>query len=466
MLAVVSVVLGGKTGFLPGWIKLFPEFIGVAGGILALFALAHGRLFTLYTKYVVLLAASLAVISAGAIVNDVAPGAFLSGLRAYFKYLPFFLLPALVRPLEATVRIHLRLFLGLGFLQLPIVLVQKFVFHVGVDDVAGLFAVSSALGLYQLTASGFLLQAYYDQRLTLIRLAVGWLLLLSPTLISETKGALVLFPLVVVAVSATGGAYRLQLQRVLRVATLGVGFVALFTLSYNAFYQQFTGGAGLLSFFADEQGAASYLYSGDNFDDEIRNYLRDPPRGLVLPPPEAEADPNRVRRLDGVILPLQVFRGDLVRLTLGIGIGNGSPSVVGQFSGRYSMLRSLNRSNTGLSIILWELGISGVIIFIAFFTLIFTDCVRLVKQGGFWRAMGVAWSAAVVLAIASLPYKNLLDFLPISMGFWYLSGIVAYRAALVEIIPSPRVARHYPTPFGTSHDGNARLGVRGMKRQF
>jgi hypothetical protein len=130
------------------------------------------------------------------------------------------------------------------------------------------------------------------------------------------------------------------------------------------------------------------------------------------------------------------------------------------------MLRSLNRSNTGLSIILWELGISGVIIFIAFFTLIFTDCVRLVKQGGFWRAMGVAWSAAVVLAIASLPYKNLLDFLPISIGFWYLSGIVAYRAALVEIIPSPRVARHYPTPFGTSHDGNARLGVRGMKRQF
>jgi hypothetical protein len=57
MLAVVSVVLGGKTGFLPGWIKLFPEFIGVAGGILALFALAHGRLFTLYTKYVDLLAA-------------------------------------------------------------------------------------------------------------------------------------------------------------------------------------------------------------------------------------------------------------------------------------------------------------------------------------------------------------------------------------------------------------------------
>ena len=93
-----------------------------------------GRKFKMDRKYIIVLLIYTLHIFVGWIVNQVSLGVVFSGLRIYFKFLPFFVLPAVYDFSEKEFKSYLIFMLILSFVQCPIALYQRFVSYAGIPS--------------------------------------------------------------------------------------------------------------------------------------------------------------------------------------------------------------------------------------------------------------------------------------------------------------------------------------------
>src|SRR5262245_37357154 len=152
---IVEYLVERRQLFSPYFV-LIPELLSGIVMIIVLLRLMNGTRVNLDWRYGVFIAVLLFTIAFGWAVQDVPTGAMLAGSRAYFKFLPFFLLPAVHQFTQKQLRVQLGLLLVLALLQTPLAFYQRFVefgndMHTG-DPVRGTLTASSSMSLLMLIA--------------------------------------------------------------------------------------------------------------------------------------------------------------------------------------------------------------------------------------------------------------------------------------------------------------------------
>jgi hypothetical protein len=146
-----------RRGLFSPYFVLIPELLSGIVMIIVLLRLMNGARVSLDWRYGAFVAVLLFTIGFGWALQDVPTGAMLAGSRSYFKFLPFFLLPAVHRFTPRQLRVQLGLLLALALMQTPLAFFQRFIefgneMHTG-DPVRGTLTTSSAKRLLMIGAS-------------------------------------------------------------------------------------------------------------------------------------------------------------------------------------------------------------------------------------------------------------------------------------------------------------------------
>lgn len=421
-------------GILPRQATWFPELLS---GLVLVLVIAHAALkktIIIHPKYVILFAIFLLQLLAGVVLNSVEPGTVFAGLRYYFKYAPFFLLPAVYSYSDMEIRGQLKFLLFLALIQFPIVILQKFVFddplheNPQADLITGTLGVSSILSIYLVSVISVLIGFYLKQKIGFAHFFVLTLFLFIPTTLNETKGTLILLPVSIAVIVLASGVLRENARKVLPIlAILPILFGAFF-LVYNTYFTKTSGEGGLISFYTDpEKGVKHYLYSGDAEVVDPKAILR---RGKVVvgEKTEREVGEGRIRRIDAAILPFRVLSSEPSKLILGLGIGNVSESFIGRFSGEYEDIQAMSATSIEISMMVWEIGLLGLSFFLLFFYFIYRDAKNSSRRNTLVGVIATGWTGIVVILVLSMLYKNIMSFNVIGFLFWYFSGYVAASA--------------------------------------
>jgi hypothetical protein len=402
-----------RRGLLHPYFVLMPEVLSGVVMLVVLLKLMNGARFYFDWRYGVVLTVLLFTIAFGFVVQDVQAGAMLAGLRAYVKFLPFFLLPAVHRFTPRQLQVQLAMVLVLALLQPPLAFYQRFVefgdsMHTG-DPVRGTLTTSSVMSLFMLAAVAAVVVLYLRGRLRLAPMLALCAWLFAATTINETKATLLLLPvallLPVLLMPGKGRAMR----RLVPLLAIGALATTVFVSAYNYFgqYRQYSVPIG--EFFSGE-ALRYYVYTG-----------------------AANTDQPYIGRFDSIEIALEHTTADPLTFAFGYGAGNVSESFLPQFSGAYSdyYLR-FGVGQTQITHFLWEIGVVGTLAYLFLYYVVARDALRLARSKDPAAPIGQFWAVVVVIMTFALLYKSVLSMNDSGYLFWYFSGLVASRAAAVR----------------------------------
>jgi hypothetical protein len=403
-----------------------PELISGIVLALVLFRATATRSVALQRKYGVVFALFCLCVLGGIIVNFVEAAPIFAGLRTYFKYAPFFLLPAVYDYSDKELTAQLKFLLALALIQCPIAVYQRFIEFAGIgsgDSISGTLLISSALSIFLISAISVLFAFYLRRRINIVSFLLIVIFLFIPTTINETKGTLVLLPLALVLTVLFFPTKSIHLRRqLLTVCALGLVFVGSFMIVYDHLYTKVGGVSGeeigIIDRFAID-ALKSYLAGDVQVEKDVLNPIADK---LGLGPDMPE---QRIRRLDSMRIVFEVLQEEPVKFIVGLGIGNVAESAIGGFSGAYVHYRALGSQINTVSHMLWEVGLLGFLLLLIFFLLIFKDALQVRNRDDLAGTLASGWLGVVAIMIVSLAYKNLWNFQTILYIFWYLSGYLA-----------------------------------------
>jgi len=363
-------------------------------------------------SYIIVLALLLLHMVTGIILNDVNPGTVLSGIRAYLKYIPFFLLPLVYRYSDEHLLKQFKLILFLTFLQIPIAFYQRIIEGSGSrsgDMVHGTLANSSSLSIYLMCAISMLVTFFVRKKIAKSHFFVLVVLLFLPTTINESKGTLVLLPfaLLIPVYLATQG--RDKIKNTLLAMIAMALLLSIFVPLYDHFTPRRGGEEGIMDFLAGE--------------DRIESYLA----------PQAMGG-SGIGRVDAILLPFRKLSDQPEKLLVGLGIGNMRESFLGsKFSGAY--LESYGDFvRASISLLIWELGLVGVVLVVFLNVFIFRDALNLGKNSTneLYSTIGYGWGSIVAVIFIGLFYSRIIDMDAVSYVYWYFSGLVVSLSVRVQ----------------------------------
>lgn len=394
-----------KVGVVGRYVTWLPELLSILAVVLIAVQVAARKPFFLPGKYLVILAFLVFHVLAGVILNSVQPGAVFTGLRTYFKYLPFFLVPAVFLVSDEDMMAQLKFLLVVGLLQLPLVIYQRFFQYAGVnsgDPVSGTMLISSILSIFLISAIAILVAFYVKKKISLVPFCVMVGILFIPTTLNETKGSVVLLPLaVMVPILLMPGKHKAK-SMALPAAVLGV-LLASFVVVYNMQPGRTDSGVDLTSFLSEER-AKAYLFKDS----------------------EGERAGEAVGKVDSYVLAFKTLSKDVFQQMFGLGIGNVTGGFSKKLSGAYAeKYEYMEPGKTALSKIVWEMGVFGAVIIFVLCYMLFRDSVYLSRRDDLSGTLALGWAAVMVIYMIGLGYKNVLIHNVIGYPFWYLSGYIA-----------------------------------------
>ena len=121
-----------------------------------------------------------------------------------------------------------------------------------------------------------------------------------------------------------------------------------------------------------------------------------------------------------------------IHTVFGVGLGNASMSFSDKFAGEYTdeYLR-LGGKQTGISHLLWEVGLLGVIIGFPLFYLFFSDAVRVKELDTISGALALGLIGVVGILLLALPYQNIITQQTTNYLFLYLAGYTASKRIMM-----------------------------------
>lgn len=418
-----------RLNVIPRGATWIPEALAAIALLMVLLKLAVDRRIDLSPKYVVLGGSFIALAAVGIIINSVQPGTIFAGVRNYFKFVPFFLLPiAFCYSAQHTQR-FLRVLVVLAVSQLPLAVYQRLFQFKGVltgDVIAGTLVISSVLSMFLIASIAVLVAYYLKGYIRSGRFLVLLALLFLPATLNETKSTLVLFPLALFLpiLLLPEGRAKWRYIVLSGVATL-IAMVVFFAI-YDHFMMP-RKNEGLVEFIGSKDRIVHYLYGGAAAANSAEIDGRERPLGLGYSLPE-----ERVERIDSVVLPLRVLSADPVKLLVGLGVGNVSDSYVAALKGHYVHYLELGAQRSTLSQLLWETGVIGALLAVMFLVCVFRDAMFMRRDDGVNGALALGWTAVTAIALVALPYKNLLLFNVLGYLFAFFAGHVAGMRVRVE----------------------------------
>ena len=188
-----------SNGWLPNEFRLLPDLLSIFAAAFVLIQISRRQYFAMPTRFLVLLATILFVLTAGLVINQVSSFVVINGLREYLKYLPFFFLPALFRFSERQLKAQLVLMLIYCMAQVPVTLYQRFVEFKGRwtgDVIGGTFGESASgkLSVFLACALAVVAAMWIRKRLSTPQLLLFAFLIVVPTSMNLTTISLLTLP--------------------------------------------------------------------------------------------------------------------------------------------------------------------------------------------------------------------------------------------------------------------------------
>jgi len=430
---------------LPHAFSWLPEIFAGAATVLAGIALARSTRLMIRPVYLGLFLLFFGIAVVGWLYNDVHGWTVVTGIRAYFKYVPLFLLPIVIRFSDSELRKQLR-FIGLIFVfQFPMVLLQKWILDYRPDHITGTAMISSTLSFLLISGFGLAVALYLKGKLSLHYTLLLCFLFFFPTTINETKGTLVMLPICIATIFLLSrkSAVR-QISAVVAfcctAALIGVFFL-MYSLTLPDRYvgQDSDEPGGLVAFFADpSNGVLNYVYTGDASLVDANAILRERSSQVLGTKSDPGIVDGRMRRLDATILPYYILREQPTRLAIGLGAANTSYFGVGAANGRYDHIWDYIAVGVAATSISLELGYLGLGVFILFVLLIFQDSIRLSRTNNWDSVLGCWWAGVSLMFLFAMIYKDFIKFNTIGFLFWYFSGLIVARSFLSQLADSKR----------------------------
>jgi hypothetical protein len=408
----------------PAPLRYLPEFLSLLATICVLALGARDRFRFVAAPYWIAFAAAAAVILASVLTNAVSPGTFIGGLRYYVRAVPMFFLPAVWEFREDQIRTQLRLLLGIALLQVPVSVYQRHMVtemgHWSGDPVYGTLMISSVMSIFLIAvicvAAGLTLRQRLGKGVFLVLFA----LLVIPTTINETKSTVLLLPIGLLTTLFLGA----PAGKRLRVGGLAVALFALFGALYVPVYDYY---ASLNN---------PYPYTVEDFFSD---------RNTVQQYVDQETDLGSRReagRWDALVVPLQTFASDPVRLMFGVGLGNGSPSSLGpSFTGQYYSLFGRYTSETSAAAYIIEMGVLGLSLALTLFLLIMRDAFVVAgRDQTLIGAVAVGWVGVTLVMMPATFYKSIHLIESLTYLYAYISGLIAAQRVRLALAAQGRPA--------------------------
>ncbi len=367
----------------------------------------------LHFKYILVFSFLLLLIMAGLIINQVQPGSIFYGIRAYFRFLPFFFIPVVYQFSDEQIKKFLMLVFFLILIQIPFTFYQRFIEfrHLVTGDViTGTFPGAGMLAICSIIPIIFLITSYLREKISLKLLLVLAPLFIIPAALNETKAALFFLPLLLIGPILFIENRREKLKKIFPVIISGSVFIILFVVIYNINYNRHYGG-NILNMIFEEGHIEGYLSRGATTKSD-------------------GTKEGEVGRLDSVSLPFQVFSNQPIKYLFGVGIGNAISKHTSELTaGSYSYKFRKHRGQmTVASQLIWEIGLVGFLIIILILFLIFRDCLALRHGDHTENDIALSWITVLFIMLIMLFYNNSMATQQIGFLFWFLSGyVVAQR---------------------------------------
>lgn len=362
-------------------------------------------------RYVWFFVAFFLVCMIGIAAEAVDPGPLMNGLRNYFKFLPLLLLPAVYQFSDKQLKIVLGVFAFMVALQVPLAYFQRFVqfadrMHTG-DPITGSVTASSALTMVLCLAIALVMALYIHRKIALSMALVLFCFLAAPTAVNETKATILLLPAAVLGPFFLARGVEGKWRKIVPVLGICAFGVVAFATIYNTMIEARWGGTGITEFFAGA-GYEAYLYRGSAQHDFVHN----------------------IGRVDSVILPITIMSDNWMQLLFGLGIGNVSQSALPGVEGAYAELaKDQGFGMTAIGNLIWETGIVGLIVYLAFFVFIWRDARRCAIEDTdsdtSWHCTW--WSTCILIYVFGLLYKSVLELNELGYMLFFWSGIIASR---------------------------------------
>jgi hypothetical protein len=402
----------GRGGWLPNEVGLLPEVLSLIALIGVLAVGTRHRFRDVPTAYWALFGGTVLLMIAGAVANGISTGETVTGMRLYFRAMPFFFVPLVFRFSESQVRRQLGTLLAIALVQVPIAFEQRLTtavkgrgIDISGDYTSGTLLVSSILSIFLICAICVVTAYFLKGRLKTWHFVVLVLFLFFPTTINETKGTLFLLPIGLSVV------FFLGMRRGFRLKA--IGWLMLVTIVTGAGFWMMYDYIGTSSAIGRERTLSDWWT-----DDERRE-------ALLTRETELGGEEN-AGRLDSITVPARYLSRDVVHLMLGLGIGSVANSSLGpRFVGRYhDLFEPFMR--TAFPRLLLDLGILGLLLIAMIYGKIFRDAVRIgrVERGEFVHAFALGWTGVVAVMAVSIFYKDIVPITSLSYLFWYGSGLV------------------------------------------
>jgi hypothetical protein len=421
---------------------LAPEALSGLLLVALLLRLGKTKQLFLSPKYIVIGGLIMLHMFLGLILSDGTSGTAVAGIRDYFKFVPLFLLPAVVELPERTVRNCLTLLVALCLLQFPLSVYQRVVIFPVIptgDVVRGTFDSGANVSMVMVGAIAVMVAFWIRHQLSLRTLVIVSSVLISPTLFNETKATIVIFALAMMTIAVYSSSGRKRIAAITGTGALVVLFVLASAAAYDYFYPDQFGGMGFLNFYADR--AIDNEYRGINHPSETRE----------------------IPRIDTIVLGYREISKDPSLWAFGHGIGNVShPNRPRVIAGAHNELYDLYRvSRTTYTQLLWETGVVGLLLLGAWLTALLFDSRSLSRQPGFNGALGLAWSVVITVLPLMLLYKSIVHASALVVILTFLSGVVVAR------VSRDNLPRHRIHPARARRPGikSEMAPVAGMKRR-
>ena len=423
-ITVLSAAYLASRGWIPQPLVYLPELFGAVAAAIVVIVGTRTRFRFVDPIYWLLFGAILVLTLMGAIANHMEPGPVFAGLRIYLRAIPFFFLPAVLLFDDRQLRTQLAVLLFICLLQLPLTLDQRWATMVRGsftgDYVFGTLMNSGQLSIFLVGATAIVIGLVLRRMISTKAVFILLLLLLLPTMLNETKVTLVAVPLMMATCFIVGAKPGERVKNTILAVVIAAVFLAAFIPIYDYFMKP-KWGYGLVDFIFQEGRVEGYLDRGA----KVGEY--DGSSG----------------KLGGLKIALTEVSRNPVNLVFGFGIGNVGESALGdQFTGYFFKLYNPFLETTA-TFVVFEFGITGLILLLLLFGKMFRDCLYVAHADSRFRsAIAIGVAGIVMTLLLGFFYHKMHENRAISILFWYLTGTVAafrMRLAYRDSNDSPEI---------------------------
>jgi hypothetical protein len=164
-----------------------------------------------------------------------------------------------------------------------------------------------------------------------------------------------------------------------------------------------------------------------------------------------------VGRFDSIEFAVEHTTRDPITFAFGLGAANVAESFLPQFAGKYwSYYMRYGVGQTQITTFLWEIGIVGLLTYLALFWFLWSDAVVLARSDDFAAQFGQMWTVAMIVMGFGLLYKSVFSMNDVGYLFWYFSGVAVSRAAAVRQKQRAAVRREVPAAWRLAAESPSR----------